>query len=224
MGIRVLYACCVLSWIHILSWGQGIPAGKQLRYETMVASLDTAACPSHTIAITSDMLVVAFSYAATHYPELCGREISLQYGSIKTSMAAQPRVWSLFRKRDKRRYRVVINKDIKSAQTQLLYAAPFDACVGVMGHELAHLLDYSGKSGWQMIWTGIRYLGRNYRRKMEHQTDSIAIVRGFGWQLYRYAFFVVHEAEINDNYRNYKLDIYMKPEEILEMVEKISAE
>ncbi len=179
------------------------------------------ACPSQVVAITNDTLAVAFRKAMTHYPELCDRNIRVQYGHIKTSMAAQPRIWSTFRKRNKRKYKVIINSDPQKAQARLIYAAPFDARVGVMGHELAHILDYSTKSGWQMVWTGVRYLGKNYRRKMERQTDSVAIVRGFGWQLYRYAYFVIYEAAIDNAYREYKSDMYMKPEEIYEMIKNV---
>ena len=90
--------------------------------------------------------------------------------------------------------------------------------VGIMGHELAHILDYSSKSGWQTVWMGVRYLGKKYRRKVERQIDSVTIARGLGWQLYHYAYFVIHEAAIDDAYRQYKLDMYMKPEEIFEII------
>ena len=69
-----------------------------------------------------------------------------------------------------------------------------------------------------MAWTGIRYLGKGYRRKIERQTDSVAIIRGFGWQLYHYAYFVIHDAVIDETYRQYKMDMYMKPEEIFEII------
>ncbi len=202
--------------------GQDIPSEKLLLYNDVAFSLDTSTCPLHKISIANDTLVVAFRKAMTHYPELCSRKISVQYGCIKTSMAAQPRVWSVFRKRDKRKYKVIINKKVQTDQARLVYAAPFDARVGVMGHELAHILDYSTKSGWQVLWTGIRYLGKKYRRTMERETDSVTITRGLGWQLYHYAYFVIYEAQIDDAYRDYKLDMYLKPEEIYEMIETIN--
>ncbi|MDR1153619.1 MAG: hypothetical protein LBL04_02820 [Bacteroidales bacterium] len=215
---RFVLCFCALPCIAAFAAGQDIPADKILHYGEVILSLDAASCPRHEIAIDNDTLAAAFRIAMTYYPELCGRKIQVQYGCIKTSMAAQPRMGSVFRKRDKRTYRVLINRNLQKAQARLVYAAPFDARVGVMGHELAHILDYSSKSGWQMVWTGIRYLGKKYRRTMERQTDSVAITRGFGWQLYHYAYFVIHEAVIDDAYRRYKLDMYLKPEEILEIV------
>ena len=185
-------------------------------------TFDPIECPLHEIMIGNDTLTAAFRLAAAYYTELCDRKIRLQYGSAKTSMAARPTVWSVFRKRDHRRYKIIVNKDSKSDGARLIYAAPFDARVGVMGHELAHVLDYSTRSGWQIMWMGVRYLGKNYRRKMERQTDSVAIVRGFGPQLYRYAYFVIYEADVDDAYRKYKSDMYMKPEEIDEMIKNIN--
>jgi hypothetical protein len=197
--------------------GQTIPEGKSLQYDSCKL-IGRSACPSHKMLIDSDTLITAFYRAMFHYPELCGKSIKLKHGRIRTSMAAQPRIWSLVRKRENRKYRIVINKDVQGAQNRLLYMAPFDAQVGVMGHEIAHILDYSDKSGWRMICTGIRYLCKNHRRAMERQTDSLVVARGLGWQLYRYAYFVIHEAEIDEAYRNYKRDFYMKPEEIYELM------
>ncbi|MDR2040102.1 MAG: hypothetical protein LBQ60_19435 [Bacteroidales bacterium] len=216
--IDITLAVCLFLFISVT--GQNIPREKILFYEKVKSSLDTVTpCSAHVCTVQDDSLVIAFFGALCHYPELCPTNIRLQYGSIRTSMAAQPRLWSLlFRKRSKRKYKVIINQKAHSEQAQLLYAAPFNACIGVMGHELAHITDYSTQSGWQMIWTGIRYLGKKYRRKMERETDSIAIARGFGWQLYNYAYFIIHQADIDEGYRRYKLEYYMKPEEIYEMI------
>ena len=159
-------------------------------------------------------MAVAFRKAMTFYPQLCDKKIRIQYGKISTSMAAYPQIISVFRKRDNRTYKVILTNNPQ----QLIYDASFDAWVGVMGHELAHVLDYTSKSGFQLAWTGVRYLGKNYRRKMERQTDMVTIERGLGWQLYSFKYFVAHEADISDRYRRYKLDVYMKPEEIYEII------
>ena len=212
------YLICILLKMTPFAIGQNIPEDKILHYETVIFSLDSGLCSRHVISITNDTLIGAFRKALVLYPELCDLKIRLRYGNIKTSMAAQPRIISVFSRRDKRTYKVIINKNQQKEQTQLLNAVPFNASVGIMGHELAHILDYSSKSGWQLTWTGVRYLGKNYRRTMERQTDSVTIARGLGWQLYHFAYFLTNEAEISDAYRLYKLDTYMKPEEILEII------
>ena len=187
-----------------------------LEYEMVVSSLDSVSCSRHKIAIDHDTMVVAFLKALTFYPELCDKKIRLKYGRISTSMAAYPQIISVFRKRDNRTYKVVLTKNPQ----QLIYDAPFDACVGVMGHELAHVLDYIDKTGFQLAWTGVRYLGKNYRRNMERRTDMVTIERGLGWQIYSFKYFVAHEADISEKYRKYKLDMYMKPEEIFEIISR----
>jgi len=210
---------CVLFFVAAFAQGQVIPEDKILYYEEALLSLDTvAACPLHKIALTNDTLIVAFHQAIIHYPELCHLKIQLRYGRTKTTMAALPNMLSVFRKCDKRTYKVVVNKNQRKTQARLIYSVPFNACTGVMGHELAHILDYSNKSGWQIAWMGIRYLGKKYRRNVERQTDLTAIERGFGWQVYHYSHFVIHEAVIDEKYRRYKLDIYMKPEEIYDII------
>jgi uncharacterized membrane protein len=213
--MRILVIVAVCWWRLVPLHGQDVlPAGE-------AKAAEHAICDAHSVAVAADSLVVAFFKAAAYYPELCTTNIRLQYGAVKTSMAAQPVLWSvIFRKRDRRKYRIIINKNERSAQARLLHAASFNASVGVMGHELAHILDYSTQSGWKMIWTGIRYLGRKYRRNMERQTDSTAIARGLGKQLYEYAHYVIYHADIEEDYRNYKLEYYMKPEEIHDMMIK----
>jgi len=211
----------LLLFFATFATAQDIPEDRILHYDAVVLSLDTALCQCHVISINNDTLAVSFRKALIFYPELCDLKIRVKYGNINTSMAAQPRILSVFNNRNRRTYRVIVNKKPQSEQTQLLYAVPFNAQVGIMGHELAHVLDYSEKSGWQLTWMGIRYLGKNYRRRLERQTDSVTIDRGLGWQLYDFAYFVENNAVIDEKYRQYKLDFYMKPEEILELINRL---
>ena len=209
---------CKLMFITTLLPAQNISQENIMRFEDISVSLDTSSFCLYSISINNDTLSVAFRKALVFYPELCGQKIRLQYGRSNTSMSARPRIWSVFVRRDNRTYKVIVNNNPQKAQTQLLYSVPFNASVGIMGHELAHILDYKSKSGWQIIWTGIRYSGKRYRRTIEQQTDMTTIERGLGWQLYHFSYFLIHHADIDDKYREYKLDIYMRPEEILELI------
>jgi len=171
-----------------------------------------------TAFTTNDTLAVAFRLAATHYPDLDGTKIHLKYGRIKTTMAALPRFGSIFKKPSKRTYKIIVNSNPHKPQAKLIYDAPFDAVVGVMGHELAHLSDYNTKSSWQIVRTGVRYMSKKQRKKIEHQTDSITIARGLGMQLYQFAYYVAYEADVDEAYRQYKLEVYMTPEEIMAII------
>ena len=180
----------------------------------LALATDPTPCPAHIILIANDTLSVAFHLAATYYPDLCSAKIHLKYGKIKTSMAALPRFGSIFKKPHKRTYKIIVNANPNKPQARLIYNAPFDAIVGVMGHELAHISDYNTKSSWQMMRTGLRYLNKSQRKKIEHQTDSLTIARGLGRQLYQFAYYVAYEAELDETYRQYKLEVYMSPDDI----------
>ena len=193
-----------------------IPKENILHYEAVVNSLDSVLCNHHRIDIDNDTLAIAFRKAMTFFPELCESKIRVKQGKIKTSMAAYPQIISVFRKRNNRTYKIILTNNPQ----QLIYQAPFDAWVGIMGHELVHILDYTSKSGFQIAWTGVRYLGKKYRRNMERQADLVTIERGLGWQLYSFKYFVAHEADVDNKYRQYMLDIYMKPEEIFEIINR----
>ena len=134
-------------------------------------------------------------------------------------MAAIPRPLSLlFRKRTNRTYHIIINKREKSDPAILVHTAPFNAQVGIFGHELAHILDYKEKSNCRMIGFAIGYLNREKRRQTERKTDSLTIAHGLGWQLYHFTDFVFNEADINPKYRMYKARFYMKPEVMYQMI------
>ena len=222
--MRSFWIICFLGLLCSSKFAAGqrqhIPPEKVLQYETAIASIDTTTYSSHKVIVANDTLAAAFYMAMTYFPELHEQKIYLQYGKIRTSMAALPRIWSIFRKRDYREYKVIINGNMQKDPAILVHTASFNAMVGVMGHELAHILDYSTMSGLQIMWMGIRYLNKNYRKKIEWQTDTAAIAREFGWQLFDWIYFVAHEAEIDDTYRRYKLDIYMNPEDIYEIITK----
>ena len=209
---------CILLIFAEAATAQDIPKDKIMHYDAAALAIDTVSNCLYSADIDNDTLAIAFRLAMSFFPELCNQKINLKYANIKTSMAAQPRVLSVFLNRKNRTYNVIINKNQQKEQARLLHAAPFNAVVGVMGHELAHILDYVSKSGWQLTWTGIRYAGKNYRRQLERQTDLMTIERGLGWQLYHFSYFLLHQADIDEEYRRYKLDLYMKPEEILEIM------
>ena len=164
-------------------------------------------------------LEAAFLKALSAYPELNGVKIRVRYGRIKTSMAAMPRPRSLlFNKRAKRSYSIIINKKEKRDAARLVHSSPFEAQVGIFGHELAHILDYTQKSNCQMVGFAISYLGKEQRRQTEYQTDSIAIAHNLGWELYCFTHFLFYEADITPKYRKYKTKYYLQPDSLYRMI------
>ena len=156
--------------------------------------------------------------ALSYYPELKGEKIHFIYGKGAYSMAARPAPLSLFGRRKNREYRVFINTASRN-KGLLLSELSFNAQVGVIGHELAHILDYTKKSSLRIILDGIGYASKKFRARFEKATDKEAIDRGLGWQVYDFCH-KTHKAEkVPEIYKQYKLRIYMTPESIREYIQ-----
>lgn len=157
-----------------------------------------------------------FLIALSHYPQLKDVTINLIFDKEKTTMSARPVISSLFCRN--RKYNIRIN-NADSFKGILLSKVPFNAQIGVIGHELAHIVDYEEKSFGQIITTGIGYLSRKYKRKLEHRIDSETIKQGLGWQLLDWAKFSMDEDNATKKYIRFKKRTYMSPEKILLMIE-----
>ena len=58
-----------------------------------------------------------------------------------------------------------------------------EARVGVIGHELSHVVDFSGKNTWQCFKAGVGHLSAHYLDRFEYNTDMICIKHGLGKDL-----------------------------------------
>ena len=127
--------------------------------------------------------------ALSHYPELENATIIFIEKPARFPLKSFPDPHSLLVR--KRKYKIVIStKTQQELENILLKKLPLKAQVGVLGHELAHTLDYSQKTVFQIIKIGFLYLfNRNFRVKFEKRTDEITIAHGLGeelltWRLY----------------------------------------
>jgi hypothetical protein len=155
--------------------------------------------------------------ALSYFPELKKENIEFVYSKGAYSMAARPAPLSLLGKKKNRKYRIFINTESKN-QGLLLHEVPFNAQVGIIGHELAHILDYTQKSVFRIMRDGIGYSSEKFRAKFEHATDKIAIDRGLGWQVLEFCS-STHESEsVPQQYKEYKNRVYMTPASIKEYI------
>jgi hypothetical protein len=160
--------------------------------------------------------------ALMYYPNLEKTHISFKTRNISTTMAALPSVWNIFRKQENRRYSILINESKNRLKAPLLKNVPFEARVGVIGHELAHIVDYNRKGILQIIGNGIGYLVSNrFKRNLEHKVDRIAINKGLGEGLYTFRLYVEEEANTTERYRRFKDNIYLSSSDIASLVESI---
>jgi len=159
--------------------------------------------------------------ALAFYPELKDVKIRYVYQDTKTTLAARPRFLSLFRSRDKRAYTIFVDKRVKDKEGVLFEHFPFNAQVGGLGHEYAHIIDYSRRNSLNIMWLGIKYLfSKQARARLEHKVDKITIERGLGWQTLAWEEYIFHHSEASRKYKRYKKDFYLSEEEIREHMQK----
>jgi len=128
-------------------------------------------------------------------------------------MSAYPSLSFLFKQKEKRKYYVAINNNPKFKGVKFDELS-FNAQVGIIGHELAHVFDYENKSRVGIFKTGIGYLCTKRKQKLESKIDYMAIERGLGWQIFDFSDYVLNRSDCCPKYKKYKEAIYFTPGEI----------
>lgn len=118
--------------------------------------------------------------AISHYPDLHKAKIKFKYSKrAKLPIAARPSFVDFIHTRKNRQYKIVMR-----VGSDYVLRRSFNAQVGLIGHELAHIQFYRYKSSLSLIGIGFKYaFSRKYAWKFELDTDKRAIDFGFGWQL-----------------------------------------
>jgi hypothetical protein len=155
--------------------------------------------------------------ALSFYPELKNIEIQFVYSDTKTTIETRPKVSTVFQK-NKRCYFVYIDNNVQGNEGILLDNVPFNAQIGILGHEFAHVLDYETKGTGSILSLGLDYLNDDGKKKLEFKTDKSTIERGLGWQLHSWADFVLNKSTASDTYKSYKRKFYMQPGEIMDSI------
>ena len=157
--------------------------------------------------------------ALSFYPELKSVNIDFTFKNINTTMQCQP-VLSTLLKND-RSYIIHINNKT-SFNGLLIDDIPFNAQIGLIGHELAHVIDYEKGNKNHIISRGFDYLSENTKKKFEYFIDSLTINHGLGWQLYDWSNYSLNNNKSSEKYKSFKRKIYMTPAIILEQIQKNS--
>jgi hypothetical protein len=157
--------------------------------------------------------------ALSYYPELKNCSINFIYADINTTMSCRPSIQSLVY--NEREYLIFIN-NYTDFEGVLLQDVPFNAQIGVIGHEIAHILDYEERNVTGIIRRGFEYLTSNTKRAYEREIDLLTIQQGLGWQLYDWANFSMYQStKATDDYKQFKRDTYMSPSEIKDAMRMI---
>jgi len=156
--------------------------------------------------------------ALSFFPELKNVHIEFKLKDIKTTMACRPEIITVFDFVKSRSYEIVIDIHRHKDFGLLLENVPFNAQIGVIGHELAHVLDYETKNNLQLLGFGLNYLNNKAKEGIEKEIDRLTVSKGLGWQLYDWADFSMNNSDANLKYKSFKRRIYLNPENIINKI------
>ena len=152
--------------------------------------------------------------ALSYFPELKKTNIKFYFDDkLKPMMQSIPCINSLRRIKEKRVYFI----KIRTGSTQ---DKSFSELVGVLGHELAHVLQTFKRSSFSTLCLGITWqFNKNKREHIEKEADIITIKKGLGYSLYERR----KNEHLNIKSQNqfeYVNQFYLTPEEILEEIKR----
>lgn len=160
--------------------------------------------------------------ALSHYPELRDTKINFIVDDVSIPLSSRPHWSSMLRAAKNRTYQVIIDSELDGSRGALLLKnQPFNAQVGILGHELAHTVYYLDRSFFGIASDAICQLS-DCRINFERATDSRLIERGLGWQRFDHATFVRSRIS-RDRASAFTAEggggAYMSPAEILRIIE-----
>ena len=123
--------------------------------------------------------------ALSYFPELRKTRITfiLQKGNSGV-IETRPEWFSVFKNSKSRAYIVFIGDSSSRYTPRFMFRnSPVNGQVGIIGHELTHILYFSKKNTFGLLNTGISHVSRSYMDNFENKTDSVCIERGLGYQL-----------------------------------------
>jgi hypothetical protein len=120
----------------------------------------------------------------SYFPELENVPVKFKVRKSFCTLKTRPTFWSMFMPKGHRSYVIIIsNKTIQKLNPVLFQNLPENARIGIIGHELSHVADFSKKTVWQSFKTGVGHLSKNYIDSLEYRTDKICIEHGLGKEL-----------------------------------------
>jgi hypothetical protein len=166
-------------------------------------------------------ILIALSY----YPELKNTTILFR-SKVRHATAITRSSWpGIFGQKKKRDYVITISDSIEPMLMPILLKnLPFNAQVGVIGHELGHVVQYAAKNTLQLIQYAVNNISAKYIDRFEYQADSICIAHGLGYQLLEWSSFVRKEMNTENwdgpdyVHRPKKRERYMNPATILKRI------
>lgn len=122
--------------------------------------------------------------ALAYFPELKNVHIKFRLKRSYCTLKTKPGFMSMFMPEGHRTYIIAISNHTIQKLTPLIFEKlPENAKIGVLGHELSHVTDFSNKSTWQSLKIALGHFSKRYLDSLEFNTDKICIEHGLGKEL-----------------------------------------
>lgn len=170
-------------------------------------------------------ILIALSY----FPELKNTAIVFRLKKANTPLSSRPKSFGLLQSAKTRKYIVTISEATSARLAPILFKnLNFNAQIGVLGHELSHVADYSTKGFRQMSnLLLIEIFSKNQVDSFERRTDFICIQHGLGYPLLSWSM-SVRENLKTDNWRGANnipfksnKERYLNPETIIHYIHSL---
>lgn len=166
--------------------------------------------------------------ALSYYPELKETPVTFKFKpSIKKStMQAQPDFKSFFKSRKNRRFYILISEKFHIENEEFsIMDVEDEVMIGWLGHELGHVMDYRDRGTLGMLIFGFKYLfSKNFLKEVERTADRYAVEHGMYHYILATKNFILNNTSITPKYKKRIRELYLSPEEIMEMVNALEAD
>ncbi len=123
-------------------------------------------------------------YALSFFPELIDTKIEFKLTkSTDGIISTRPFMGSVLKRSAKRTYLVLINDTTPARRMPSYVTAPVNGQVGILGHELCHIVYFNNRNSFGLIGLGVAHISTPFMDRFENKTDSMDIERGLGHQL-----------------------------------------
>lgn len=159
------------------------------------------------------------------YPELAETRIQVKLKKKQSPLSARPSILSLFRKKSKRLYYIIISTKPKKIVEPIQFEnLSFNAQIGVLGHELSHIAEYQSKNSTFFVQLFFKQFNARKLDVFEFETDRRCIEHGLGKSLLIWSKEVREKLNIEiwggSSNLNPKHERYMNPTTIMQEMEK----
>ncbi|HLO79448.1 MAG TPA: hypothetical protein VK166_00730 [Chitinophagaceae bacterium] len=121
-------------------------------------------------------------YTLSFFPELKNHRIEFKLRDEGAPLSSRPAWGTIFRSAGKRTYMVFLHSGKDSSDFGSIFRrATIPAQIGILGHELSHIVNFSKKTSMGLIGIGISHVSKPYMDRFEFYTDSLCIAHGLGY-------------------------------------------